>query len=144
MRLIIPILFIVISMPFCKKEKPTVTAEVPEEKQATFHVFANQDYSGTGVENTTAELRLQVRLINYRTGAQEIVWDSLFPVRRIVEFPLYNNKIEVVKKYPVLNSYQKLNASMSVIYRDGSLISQQGKSDEAVPGVRSVLLEANL
>lgn len=143
MRFLLPFLTAAVCLASCKKEKP-VAEEIPEEKTATYHIFAARNYSDTQVENTTAALRLQLHVINYRTGEPQLIWDSILPVRRLVDFPLYSSKIEVVKKHLVLNSHQKLNASFSVVYRDGQLISQQGKSDEAVPGIRAILLEASL
>jgi hypothetical protein len=143
-RLIVCVLITLVLLSGCKKEKGPVVQEVPVEKTATYQIFAAMDYNGTPVENTNAELRLQLRTINYRTGEQKLVWDSLLPVRRIADFPLYDQKLIVIKSFPVFDSHQKLNASYSVVYRDGQIISQEGESDEAGPGTSSILLEVGL
>lgn len=128
----------------CKKEKTLTPKEQPEQKTATYLLFASRDYSTTPSQNTTAEVRLQLQVINYRTGEQKIVWDSILPVRLLKDFPLEAQKISVLKTYPVLNSHQKLNAGISVIYRDGQLIYQEAKSDEAGPGTSNIQLSAAL
>ena len=128
----------------CKQEGPLPAPEKPQQKNVTYELFAARNYTGTQVEDTKAAVRLQMRIINYRTGEQSLVWDSILPVRRIADFPLYDNKISVQKTYPVLNSYQKLNGSFSVIYRDGEFISQQGKSDEAGPGTDTIHLQVDI
>ena len=143
MNKILPIVAVCILIVSCKKEK-AVVVEDPEQKEVTYHIFAAKNYAGTSVENVKAELRLQLRIINYRTGEQQVVWDSLLPVRRLIDFPQYNQKIIVQRTYPVLNSHQKLNGSYSVIYRDGQAISQAGHSEEAGPGTKSILLEADM
>ncbi|HEV7332887.1 MAG TPA: hypothetical protein VGN63_17740 [Flavisolibacter sp.] len=129
---------------FCKQEKPILAPEKPQEKKVVYEIFAARNYTGTQVENVKAELRLQMRIINYQTGAQSLVWDSILPVRRIADFPLYDNRFIVEKMYPVLNSHQKLNGSYSIIYRDGETISQAGSSDEAGPGTDAITLQADL
>ena len=128
----------------CKKEKALPAPEQAEQKMATFHVFASKDYSTTPSQNTTAEVRLQLQVINYRTGEQKIVWDSILAVKPLKDFPLEHQKISVVKVHPVLNSHQKLNAGISVIYRDGQIISQEAKNDEAGPGISHIVISAAL
>ena len=109
-----------------------------------YDIFAARNYTGTAVENVKAELRLQMRIINYQTGEQNLVWDSILPVRPIAGFPLYDNQIIVEKSHPVLNSHQKLNVSYSIIYRDGQTINQVGSSDEAGPGTNEVKLDVDI
>lgn len=128
----------------CKQDKPSLPPEKPQEKKAVYEIFAARNYSGTQVENVKAELRLQMRIINYQTGDQKLVWDSILPTRRIADFPLYDNRVIVQKYYPVLNSHQKLNGSYSIIYRDGETINQTGVSDEAGPGTDSISLEVDI
>ena len=144
MRYTTPILALATLFVSCRNDKSDLPAEQAQEKLATFHLFAQQEYAGSPMENTTAEVRLQLRIINYKTGEQQLVWDSLLPVRKIMDFPRYDQKLVIIKKQPVHNSHQKLNASMSVIYRDAQMISQEGRSDEAGPGTNSILLEAAL
>lgn len=129
---------------FCKQDKPSLPPEKPQQKKAVYEIFAARNYNGTQVENVKAELRLQLRIINYQTGEQKLVWDSILPARRIADFPLYDNRVLVEKHHPVLNSHQKLNASYSIIYRDGETINQTGISDEAGPGTDSVHLEVDI
>lgn len=128
----------------CKQEKPEREAEIPQQKKAVYEIFAARNYAGSQVANVKAELRLQVRIINYQTGEQKLVWDSICPVRSIADFPLYDNRLIVEKTYPVLNSHQKLNASYSIIYRDGETINQAASSDEAGPGTDAIRLEADI
>ena len=128
---------------FCKQDKPFLP-ESPQQKKTVYEIFAARNYNGTLVENVKAELRLQMRIINYQTGEQKLVWDSILPVRRIADFPLYDNRIIVERSLPVLNSHQKLNGSYSIIYREGQTINQVGSSDEAGPGTDSVMLEVDI
>jgi hypothetical protein len=144
MRNLLSILTAIVVVTSCKKEKVTEVPEVAQNKDVTYHVFAAKNYTGTPAENVQAELRLQLRIINYRTGEQRLIWDSLMPARRLIDFPLFDQKVVIKKVHPVLNSYQKLNGSYSVIYRDGQLINQEGKSNEAGPGTASILLEAGM
>lgn len=118
--------------------------EQAEQKMATYHVFASKDYSSTPSQNVTAEVRLQLQIINYRTGEQNLVWDSIMPVKTLKDFPLENQKISIIKTHSVLNSHQKLNAGISIVYRDGQLVSQEAKSDEAGPGTPGIVISASL
>jgi hypothetical protein len=137
-------LLLLLILAACKQEKPVREPETPQQKKAVFEIFAARNYTGTLVEKVKAELRLQVRIINYQTGEQKLVWDSICPMRSIAEFPLYDNRLTVEKSYPVLNSHQKLNASYSINYRDRNTINQAGSSDEAGPGTDAVKLEADI
>ncbi len=137
-------LFFLFLLAACKQENPAGEPEIPQQKKAVYEIFAARNYAGSQVANVKAELRLQVRIINYKTGEQKLVWDSICPVRSLADFPLHDNRLIVEKAYPVLNSHQKLNASYSVIYRDGTTISQTAFSDEAGPGTEAVKLEADI
>lgn len=137
-------LFFLFFLVACKQENPAGEPEIPQQKKAVYEIFAARNYAGSQVANVKAELRLQVRIINYKTGEQKLVWDSICPVRSIADFPLYDNRLIIEKNFPVLNSHQKLNASYSVIYRDGTTINQAGSSDEAGPGTDAVKLEADI
>lgn len=132
-----------LSVVACKKEKVT-PPEIPVQKIVEYHIFAAKDYSAPAYQNTTASLRLQINIINYKTGEMTLVWDSTFSTQKLIEFPSYNNKIIIKKTVPVLDSHQKLNGSYSVRYNINGHIKQEGFSDEAVPGVTAVLLEADL
>ncbi len=122
----------------CKKDKNVIPTEQAEQKMATFHVFASKDYSTTPSRNVTAEVRLQLQVINYRTGEQNIVWNSIMPIKTLKDFPLENQKISIIKTHPVLNSHQKLNAGISVVYRDGQLVSQEAKVMKQVLAPRAL------
>ena len=138
------VLFFLFLFASCKQEKQQLPVEKPQQKKVTYEIFAARNYTGTLVENVKAELRLQMRIVNYQTGEQRLVWDSILPVRRLTDFPLYDNRLVIEKTYPVLNSHQKLNGSFSLVYREGETISQAGSSDEAGPGTDAVSLQAAL
>jgi len=127
----------------CKKEaaKP---AEVPVQKNAAFHIFASKEYADPVYRSVKTDLHLQVLKINYITGQQTVLWDSVFVTRNVTEFPLYDNKIVITKSFPISDSHEKLNAGYSVKYNDNGYIQQEARSDEATPGQNSVLIEAAL
>ena len=137
-------LFLLLVFVACKKDGPKLVPENPATKKVEYHVFAAKDYSHPIYANVKAELRLQIRKINYKTGETELLWDSSFATKNITEFPQYAGKIIIQKFYPVYESKEKLNGSYSVTYDDGGYISQEGYADDVVPGEMSTLLEADL
>jgi len=128
----------------CKKEETKAPAETPIQKEVTYHIFAARDYSAPIYQNVKADLRLQIQVIDYKTGASRLVWDSTFSTRKLTDFPLYDNKLVIKKTIPVMNSHEKLNGAYSVRYDNEGLIQQVAESDEAGPGKTSVLLEADM
>ena len=128
----------------CKKEKKPAPVELPVNKTVQFHVFAGRDYSDPIYREINAEVRLQIRKINYRTGEMQLVWDSTFAQRKLYEFPRYIDKIVIRKTFPVLDTQEKLNGGVSVKYTENSTIWQAGFSDEAMPGTPLLLLEMDL
>lgn len=128
----------------CKKDQQPAPAEIPVQKTVEYHVFAAKDYSAPVYQNVKADVRLQVQIINYKTGEQTLVWDSVFSTHKVTDFPMYDNKTVIRKTYPVLDSHQKLNGSYSVRYDDNGYIKQEAFSDEAVPGKTFILIEADL
>jgi hypothetical protein len=137
----VPSLFALIVIA-CKKEKTPLLPETPEMKEVEYRVFAARDYSDPVFQSIDVDLRLQVRIINYKTGDTKLVWDSVFSTRKLTDFPPSAGATIVKKNFPVLNSHEKLNGSYSVRYTDNGMISQEAASDEAGPGTRSILLEA--
>ena len=140
---VLPIFFALVVFA-CKKEKTPLPPETPEVKEVRYRVFAARDYSDPAFQNVNVDLRLQVRIINYKTGDTKLVWDSVFSTRKLTDFPPSAGATIVKKNFPVLNSHEKLNGSYSVRYTDNGMISQEAASDEAGPGTRSILLEADL
>ena len=140
---VLPIFFALVVFA-CKKEKTPLPPETPEVKEVRYRVFAARDYSDPAFQNVNVDLRLQVRIINYKTGDTRLVWDSVFSTRKLTDFPPLAGAIIIEKNFPVLNSHEKLNGAYSVGYTDNGMISQEAASDEAGPGTRSILLEADL
>lgn len=138
------ITFFLFSLSSCKKEKVPPPAEIPIQKEVTYHIFAAKDYSAPTYQNIKADLRLQVRIIDYKTGEMKLVWDSTFSTRKITAFPSYDNKLVIKKVIPIRDSHEKLNGSYSVRYDVDGYIKQEGFSDEAGPGRTSVLIEADM
>lgn len=139
--LIVPILCLLVVA--CKKQVAQ-PQEIPVQKNAEFHVFAGKDYSDPVYQNVKADLHLQVLKINYITGQQTLLWDSVFATRKVTEFPSFDNRIVIQKSFPILDSHEKLNAAYSVKYDDNGYIKQEARSDEATPGKNSVLIEADM
>ncbi len=113
-------------------------------KDVTYRVFATKDYSEPIYAGIQVELRLQARIINYKTGEMTLVWDSTFSTRKLTDFPQEGNAVVIKKAFPVLDSHQKLNGSFSVRYKDGEYVTQQAGSDEAGPGKTNILMETHL
>ena len=134
-------IFLVIS---CQKEKPLPPPETPVQKLVAYHIFAAKDYSDPIYQNVLADLRLQVHVIDFKTGAMKLVWDSTFSTRKLTEFPSSDHKLVLTKSFPVLNSREKLNGAYSVRYNDNGQIKQEAFSDEAGPGTTAILIEADL
>ena len=128
----------------CKKEKKPTPPEQAVNKTIEYHLFAGKDYSHPIYAAVTAQIRLQVRKINYHTGDMQLVWDSTIAERKITEFPQQAQRIILQKSFPVLESTEKLTGSFGVMYFDGGYISQFGASTEVVPGKTKELLEVPL
>jgi hypothetical protein len=142
MKKLLPVL-IVFAFIGCNK-KSAVPSEVPVSKKIEYHIFAAKDYSAPIYANVKTGVTLQIRRIDYKTGDMELLWDTSFVTRNIVDFPQYVNKIVIQKFYPVFESKEKLNGSVSVRYNDSGYISQEAWSDDVVPGEMFTLLEAHL
>ena len=142
MKIFLPVLM-VIGFIGCNKQTP-VPPETPVSKKIEYHIFAAKNYSAPVYANVKADVRLQIRRINYKTGDMQLLWDTSFITRSIADFPQYVNKIVIQKFYPVLESKEKLNGSVSVRYNDSGYISQEAWSDDVVPGEMFTLLEAHL
>lgn len=134
----------VIGLIACNKKPPVSTPENPVVKKIEYHIFAAKDYTAPIYANVKADVRLQIRRINYKTGDMELLWDSSFTSKNITDFPQYANKIIVQKFYPVVESKEKLNGSVSVKYDQDGYISQEGWAEDVVTGEMSKLLEADL
>ena len=128
----------------CQKENASPPVETPEQKTVAYHIFAAKDYSAPVYQNVNADLRLQVHVIDYKTGAMRLVWDSTFSTRKLIAFPSFDNKLVITKSFPVMNSHEKLNGAYSVRYNDNGLIKQEAYSDEAGPGTTAILIEADM
>jgi len=134
----------IIGLIACSKKPPVPTAENPVVKKIEYHIFAAKDYTAPIYANVKADVRLQIRRMNFKTGDVELLWDSSFASKNITDFPQYVNKIIVEKFYPVFESKEKLNGSVSVKYNQDGYISQEGWADDVIPGEMSTLLEADL
>lgn len=143
MRKLVPV-FIVVALLSCSKKNHEPVPENPVTKKIEYHIFAAKDYSSPVYAKIKADLRLQIRKINFKTGETQLLWDSVFITRNITDFPQYVNKIIVEKFYAVYESKEKLNGSYSVKYDDDGYISQEAKGNDVVPGEISTLLEADL
>jgi hypothetical protein len=141
----ISLTFLILFSAFaCKKNQTSPPSEAPVLKEVEYRVFAARDYSAPIYQDVSTDLRLQVRIINYRTGEMRLVWDSVFSNRKINDFPQSADAIVIKKMFPVMDSYEKLNGSYSVRYNNNGNISQHAGSDEAGPGRTAVRIEANL
>jgi hypothetical protein len=143
MTKLVPLIILIGSFA-CTKKRPQPAPETAASKKVEYHIFAAKDYSHPSYANIKANLRLQIRKINYKTGEMELLWDSVFAAKNITDFPQYANKIIIQKFYPVYESKEKLNGSYSVKYDDNGFISQEGWGDDVVPGEMSTLIEADL
>lgn len=133
-----------VALVSCKKEEKVPLAEQPVDKKVEFFVFANRDYSEAYYDDVTAEITLNVRKINYRTGATQLLWDTTFSKRPLVQYPTLPGKIVIEKSFPALDSKEKINASYGIRYNAKGMISQQGASDECVPGKDFVFLDIDI
>lgn len=137
--LLVPVLFAA-----CRKNPEVKKEEIPVTKRLTWQVYAEQPYTEEIFRDLLVDLRLQIHRINYQTGEMELLFDSAFASRPIQDFPLADQKLIIAKSYPAFDSYQKINISWSARYSQRGTVSQVLRSDEAVPGRDSILLEARL
>jgi hypothetical protein len=128
----------------CKKDKKKVVPEIPVQKKVSYHIFAAKDYSTSDLKEATADLRLLIQKINYKTGEITLLWDSSFSTRKLTDYPFYDQKIVVQKAFTVMNSHEKLNGSFSVKYLYSGLVQQTGRGSDAGPGIDSVVVIADL
>ena len=138
--------YLLLMFPFlssCTKEKKVVP-ESPISKKVTYHIFAAKDYSTSEHKEVTADLRLLIQKINYKTGETKILWDSSFSTRKLTNYPLYDQRIVIQKAFPVISSKEKLNGSFSVKYISNGILQQTGRGSDAGPGTDSVLVVADL
>lgn len=143
MNKFVPIIIAVLLIA-CKKKPTEIVPENSITKKVEYKVFAAKDYSAPLYANIKADLRLQIRKINFRTGETQLLWDSSFATKYLTEFPQAINKIIIEKYFPVFESKEKLNGSFVIKYDDSGYISQFGHGDDVVPGEMSTLLEVHL
>lgn len=143
MRQVLPLLIMVCLTLSCKKD----TVRPPEQpltKSVTYRLYAAKDYSGPQYQNADVEIRLQLRRINYRTAASELVWDTTLAARKLPDLPPLSGQLTFLKSAAVMESTEKLNASASVRYNSGGSVQQSAASAEAVPGVSAIDLPVEL
>lgn len=113
-------------------------------KTVTFHVFAGEDYSGAHYAQTKADVKLELRTVDLRTGTVALVWDTAFAARPLSEYPQHGEMYVVEKNYPVLESTHKLVASFGIKYDTNGMLMQEGYGEDLMPGVKTLRLEADL
>src|SRR5688572_28535018 len=95
----------------CDKEKINqVPPEVPVEKTVTYTVFAEKDYSGPAYSNAKGQLELSVAKIT-GNGTTQVLWDTVFTWRNLVDYPAFQYRVILQKKFSVLDSKEKLQLS---------------------------------
>lgn len=129
----------------CQRETvPQPQHEQPVVKTVTFHVFAGEDYSGAHYAQTKADVKLELRMVDLRTGAVVLVWDTAFAARPLSEYPQHGEMYIVEKSYPVLESAHKLNAGYGIKYDTNGMLMQEGYGEDLIQGVKNLRLEADL
>jgi hypothetical protein len=145
MRKYLPLALAAFVLLSCRKEKVYQPEPVlPVVKTITFHVFAAKEYSGTAYSNTQADVVLEIRTVDYRTGAHSIVWDTTFSSRALSLYPQLEQKYIVEKSISVNESTHKLNAGYGIKYNTNGMLQQVGYGEDLSKGVKALRLEADL
>jgi len=121
----------------CQKDEIPVPAEVPVEKTVTYTVYAEKDYSGSAYINAKGQLELTVAKIT-GNGTTEVLWDTVFAWRNLVDYPAFQNRVILQKKFTVLDSKEKLQVSYIRKYDQNGALSLTGTGEPAPDGNTSV------
>ena len=140
MRQIFVTLMLICPLAFaCTKDKaPAVPAEAPVTKTITYSVYADTDYSGSFYDNAKGQLELTIAKISEKGATTQVLWDTVFTWRNLSAYPLFQNKIIVVKDFSVFDSKDKIQISYVRKYDFSGMLSQSAIGDPAPNGNASV------
>ncbi|HEU0109536.1 MAG TPA: hypothetical protein VFQ73_01615 [Flavisolibacter sp.] len=115
----------------CQKDE--VVPELPVEKTVTYTVYAEKDYSGSFYNNAKGQLELTIAKIT-GNGTTQVLWDTVFAWRNLVDYPAFQNRVILQKKFSILDSKEKLQVSYIRKYDQNGALSLTGTGEPVANG----------
>ena len=144
-NLFVTLLFICLLAISCTKDKPlAVPPEAPVTKTITYTVYADTDYSGSFYDNAKGQLELTIAKVTNKGATTQILWDTVFTWRRLGAYPLFQNKITVVKDFSIFDSKEKIQLSYVRKYDFSGMLSQSAIGEAAPTGNASVKYDVGM
>ena len=128
----------------CNKNGDAVLQEQPVAKKIEFHVHAGQQYTEPVYQGITAEVKLAIYKINYRTGQSQLLWETGYDARPLASYPHLPQKFLVEKEYEVLESKEKLQANYTIRYFTPQGPTMETRAEELVPGDKFAFLDVGI
>ena len=128
----------------CNKNKDTVLTEAAVSKKIEFHVHAGKPYTEPVYQDVTAEVKLSIYKINYRTGQSQLLWEESYHKRPLAHYPHLPQKYLIEKEYEVLESKEKLQAAYTIRYFTSQGPTMEMRSEELVPGHHFAFLDVDI
>lgn len=132
-------LMLLLASTSCKKEPVVGPPEVGVNKTIRFTLAQGQDYSAPTFQNLRAEVTLSVSRENLQNGTNAVVWDTVFTLRNIRQYPLTGQPLEIQRQViGVFENRESVRVSRAVkyVYEDQRIV--YNGSGETIPqGVMS-------
>ena len=137
-------IMLLVLMTACAKNRDTALTEAPVAKKIEFHVHAGNLYTEPAYGDVTAEVKLAIYKINYRTGQSQLLWEEVYDKRPLAQYPHLPQKFLVEKEYEVLESKEKLQANYTIRYFTPQGPTTEISAEELVPGLHFAFLDVDV
>lgn len=137
-------IMLLVLMTAFAKNRDTALTEAPVAKKIEFHVHAGKLYTEPAYEDVTAEVKLAIYKINYRTGQSQLLWEEVYNKRPLAQYPHLPQKFLVEKEYEVLESKEKLQANYTIRYFTPQGPTTEISAEELVPGLHFSFLDVDV
>jgi len=120
----------VIAVSSCTKQ-PLIEGklEEPVTTSLSFEVYAARDYNDVYYDNSLAEVRLGIGVINLKTNITTVVWDTSFSFRQLKQYPQIAQKTLISKMIQHLPNSELLNVSKAVRYNVNGYMSMESSGE---------------
>jgi len=135
---------LLVLMAACKKSSDATLTEAPVAKKIEFHVHAGHLYTEPVYNGVTAEVKLSIYKINYRTGQSQLLWEQMYDKRPLASYPHLPQKFLVEKEFEVVESKEKLQAQYTIRYFTPEGPNMETWAEELVPGNRFAFLDVDV
>jgi len=129
-RFLAPLIAIALIASSCTKQRPLATS--PEKsviKNVAFEVYAAKDYSEAFYDNSLAEIKLSIAILNLKNNTTTVAWDTTYDFRQLKQYPQIGQKIRIDKAVEHLENSELLHVSKTVRYNVNGQMSMDASGE---------------